>query len=128
MQPVPDVYADVLLTYLQVIKQDSVEAAAAIQEIWAGYGSRAALRATLVVTLLKMEIQQKRYLTDSSIQSSLLIDYPKAVHLLERAITSCLRAWDIPYVEPLALNLSYPTDTCVESASPAPCDPSDFGH
>jgi hypothetical protein len=90
---VSDVYDDVVSTYISVIKQDSLEAAAAVEEILVSYGSRAALRATLVMTLLKAEAQNNHSVENLSVRRELLNDFPEALPLLERAVACWLLDW-----------------------------------
>ena len=98
MEPASDMYEDVARVYIQVIRQDSPEAATAVEEIQIRAGSRAALRATHILTMLKMEIKQNRYMPNLSMYSYILNDYPDALPLLEHAIDCCLEAWGIQNV------------------------------
>ena len=92
-------YDDVVSTYIHVLEHDSPEAAAVIAQILAIHGSRAALRATLVITLLKMEVEKNHSVENLDVQMHLIKDFPEALPLLERAITFCLQAWGIAYLE-----------------------------
>lgn len=87
-------YDDVVSVYIKGIKRESPEAAAAIEEIVSLCGSRAALRATLVITLLKIEVQKAHSVENIDVQIHLLKDFPEARPLLERAITYCVEAWE----------------------------------
>ena len=69
-------YDEVVSTYIRVLKHDSPEAAAAIAQILSIHGSRAALRATLVITLLKMEVEKNHSVENLSIQMQLMKDFP----------------------------------------------------
>ena len=93
MESGPDLN-EVVTTYIEVIKQDSPEAAAAIEEILVICGLRAALRATLVVTLSKMEYLENHAIQNVSSRSDLIQEFPEARPVLERALTSCLLAWE----------------------------------
>src|SRR5690606_28075753 len=88
---------------IRMIKQDSLEAGAAIDQIRATFGARAALRTTLVITLLKMEVKEKYHIPDLSIYSYIMEDYPDAVLLLQQAILYCCHAWSILDAEHLHL-------------------------
>lgn len=109
MEAASGLYDDVVSTYVRMLKQDSPEAAAAIEEILALCGTRAALRATLVITLLKMEVQKNHSVMNISSQTYLLKDYPAARPLLERAITCWVQAWSIRQAEALGLGNENPT-------------------
>jgi len=84
-------YREVVATYIRVLRQDSVEAADAIEQILSLCGARAALRATLVMTILKMEVQQHQAISDISVHAYMLRDNPEALPLLEIAISCWLR-------------------------------------
>lgn len=99
VNPTPDLYEDVVVLYIRVIKQDSMVAGAAIEQIHAIFGARAALRATLVITLLKMEAKENYYVPDLSIYDYIMEDYLEALLLLEEAIIHCCRAWGIHKME-----------------------------
>jgi hypothetical protein len=86
-----DLYKDVVAVYIRVIQQDSPEAAAAVQQIQATCDSRAALRATLAITLLKMEVQRNQAPSDVSLYTYMFEDYPEALPLVELAIRCWLR-------------------------------------
>jgi len=108
MKPIPDLYEDIAEVYIRMIKQDSLEAGAAIKQIHATFGARAALRATLVITLLKMEVKENYHIPDLSIYGYIIEDYPDAVLLLQQAIMHCCRAWNILDVEYIHLQHSKP--------------------
>ena len=88
-------YEDVVSVYLRLIKQESPQAAAAIKEILITCDSRAALRATLVITLLKIEVQEHHAIPDTMIYSDMLRGYPQALPLVELAIKHWLHDWSI---------------------------------
>jgi hypothetical protein len=115
MESSSGLYDDVVTVYLSMFKQDSPEAAAAIEEILSICGSRAALRATLVITLLKMEVQKNHSVENISIQTHLIKDFPEALPLLERAITCWVHAWGIRHEELLGLINGNPTSADRES-------------
>ena len=110
-------YDDVVSTYIRVLEHDSPEAAAAIAQIISIYGSRAALRATLVITLLKMEVEKNHSVENHDVEIELISDFPEALPLLERAIAFCLRAWGIAYVESTELERWQPGNVDSESTS-----------
>ena len=101
-------YDEVVSTYIRVLKSDSPEAAIAIEELLSIYGSRAALRATLVITLLKMEAEKNHSVEAVTIQIHLIKDFPEARPLLERAIAFCLQAWGVRYGSPQSSKLEIP--------------------
>lgn len=99
METSSDLYADVVATYLQVIRQYSPLAAAAVDEILSTCGSRAALRATLVLTMVKMEVQKRPADQNIRLHMYLIRDFPAALPLLERAITAFLQARTVAALE-----------------------------
>ena len=123
MEPASDQYADVVATYIEMIRRDSGEAAAAIEMILARFGSRTALRATLVITLVKMEVRKNRSIQDISAHSYLVKDFPEAWPLLEQAISYCLIAWGVPGAAPLDLLGATPTSADEEASASAPEPP-----
>ena len=104
-----DPYDQVVATYIHLLRQDSPEAAATIEEILAVYGSRAALRATLVITLLKMDALKTHSVEDISIHNYVIKDFPEARPLLEHAVVSWLHDWGIRQTEALGLANQNPT-------------------
>jgi len=88
---------DVALIYIRLVRKESPDAATVIEQIYVYFGPRPALRAALIITLLKPEIQQQSLL-DTGIYTYLLLDFPEAVPWLEQAITCCLQAWGIPKI------------------------------
>lgn len=99
MEPDSELYEDVVRVYIQVIRHDSPQAAAIVESIQSLSGWRAALRATHILTLLKLEIKQHRYFPDLTMYAHIFNAYPEALSLLEEAIHHCLKAWDIPNVD-----------------------------
>ena len=104
MKPIPDLYEDIAEVYIRMIEHDSLEAGAAIEQIHSTFGARAALRATLVITLLKMEVKENYHIPDLSIYGYIMEDYPEAVLLLEQAIMHCCRAWNVANVGHIRLH------------------------
>ncbi len=74
-------YEDVVLVYIRLIRQVSEAAAAAIEQIQTDFGSHAALRAALIITIMKMEVQQNHWLPNISLYGDLLGDYPDALRV-----------------------------------------------
>lgn len=95
MERAPALYEDIANLYIRVIKRDSPEAGAALEQIHATFGARAALRATLVLTVLKMEVKENYHLPDPTIFNDIFAQYPEAVLLLRQAVGHCLAAWGI---------------------------------
>jgi len=123
MEPASDQYAEVVSTYIEMIRRDSGEAAAAIEMILARFGARATLRATLVITLIKMEVQKNRAIEDISAHSYLVKDFPKAWPLLQQAISYCLIAWKVPGAASVDLLGATPTSADEEAPASAPEPP-----
>lgn len=85
MGTVPD-YGEVVSLYIRLISEDSPTAAHAIEQIRITCDARAALRATLVMTLVKIEAQRHQPIPDVSVYAYMLVDYPQALPLLALAI------------------------------------------
>ena len=98
MKPGSDLYEDVAQVYARLVEHECPDAATAIRQIHSTAGSHAALRAALVIKLLKMEIQQNHYLPNLRIYAYLFEDYSAVAGLLEQAIGCCLQSWGIPDV------------------------------
>jgi hypothetical protein len=118
MESRSDVYNDVVATYIHVLKQDSSDAAAAIEEILSSSGSHAALRATLVITLLKMEVQKKNSVENITSETHLIKAFPEALPLLEQAIACWIQAWSVSHAVPLGLTNGNHT-SAKEEATPS---------
>jgi len=99
MKTPSDLFEDVALVYIRLVSQESQEAAVAIEEIQAAFGSRAALRAALIITILKIEVQQNHWLPNIGLYAYLLADYPDALPLTEVAMRCCLQKWGISVAE-----------------------------
>ncbi len=123
MGPSSDYY-DIVVVYIRTIKRESPAAAAAVEEILATYGSRAALRATLVITLLKMEVQKNHSVENISVPMHLVKDFPEVLPLLEQAITCYLQARSRLSEEPSEQAEENPADDAGEPSSSAPEVPS----
>ena len=112
-----DRYKDLLLAYITLIEQDSQQAAEAIEQIYATFGGQAALRAALIITILRMEIRQNQWVPDISFHADLIRDYPEVLPLLEYAMGCCLQAWGIHDLELAHLKMSNPTGAEVLTGS-----------
>ena len=123
MDSASDPYADVVATYIEVIRRDSSEAAIAIETILARFGSRTTLRATLVITLVKMEVQKNRGIEDISAHSYLVKNFPEAWPLLQQAISYCLIAWGVPGAALVDLLDATPPSADEEASASAPEPP-----
>lgn len=95
MQVLQDSYQDVARIYIAMIKKYNLEAGRTIEQIHATVGARAAVLATLVVTLPRMEIDDNYQNHDRSIYAVLVKDYPDALPLLNHAI-ECCSTWTVP--------------------------------
>ncbi len=93
METASDLYEDVALVYTRLIRQDSQTAADAIEQINLIFGAHAALRAALIITIMKMEVQQNDWIPNINLYGDLLADYPDALELTKYAITCCLQHW-----------------------------------
>ncbi len=87
------------LVGIRSIRQVSQEAAAAIELIYAAFGSHAALRAGLMIMKLKREVQQTGWTPNFERYASLLEDYPNALPLAKYAVTCWLQGWGIASAE-----------------------------
>ncbi len=96
MNPASDPQEDVALAYIRLVRLEYPDSAAIIEQIHIRFGSPAALRAALTITLLSEEIQHYHSMPDIRMYTSLLKDYRDAIPLLERAITVCLEGCGIP--------------------------------
>ena len=94
-----DRYEDATFVYTRLVRQESRSAAAAIERILAEFGAHAALRAALIITIMKMEVRQNHWLPSIKLFNDLLQDYPEALPLTKYAITCCLQQWAVPIVE-----------------------------
>ncbi len=95
----PNDKANVVVIYIRLVRQDSIQAAAAIEQIYATIGAKAALRAALIIMIFKMEVKQNHWMPDMNSYAYLIRDFRQAIPLLERAMTCCLQAWDIHDIE-----------------------------
>jgi hypothetical protein len=91
----PDLYEDVTQVYLRLIRKDSPHAAVHIAEIIPLCGAAAALRAAVILAVIKIEVRQDRWIPGKSIYASLIEDHPAAIPALEAAIICCLQAWGV---------------------------------
>lgn len=99
METVFDLYEDTALVYTRLIRQENQEAAGAIELIHSAFGSHAALRAALIITIMKIEVQQNHWIPNIGLYAALLEDYPDALPLTKYAMTGCLHTWAVPVVE-----------------------------
>lgn len=96
MESASDPNEDVALAYLRLVQLESPDAADIIKQIRVRFGTPAALRAALTITLLSEEVRYSQAMPDIRMYTSLLKDYRDAIPLLERAITLCLERFSIP--------------------------------
>lgn len=90
---------DATLVYIRLVRQESQEAATAIEKIYVAFGSHAALRAAVMITILKMEIQQNHWLPYFDLYTHLFEGCPDAVPLTKYAAVCCLQEWNVAEVE-----------------------------
>jgi hypothetical protein len=93
MKTASDPFEDAALVYIRLVERISREAAADIEQIRAEFGSHAALRAALIIMILKMEVQQNQWVPHFSLYTHLIGDYPEALPLAKRAMQRCLDTW-----------------------------------
>jgi hypothetical protein len=110
-------YDDVVSLYIGLISQDSPQAGAAIEQIQTTIGTAAALRAALIITVLRMEVQQKYWIPDIQVYATLIQDYPQAVPLLEFAIGCCFQVWGVNESELALLKMRDGSKSGTESES-----------
>ena len=90
---------DATLVYIQLVRKDSPEAAAAIEKIYVAFGSHAALRAAVTITILKIEVQQNHWLPYFDLYAHLFEGCSEALPLTKYAAACCLQQWDVAGVE-----------------------------
>lgn len=111
---------DVLIVYIKLVRQESVHAAAALEQIYVAIGAQAALRAALIITIFRMEVKQNHWIPDMRVYAYLIQDYPEAVPLLEYAIGCCLQAWGIHDLGLIHLKINDPADWDGQARAAAP--------
>ncbi|MEO8392199.1 MAG: hypothetical protein ABI700_04325 [Chloroflexota bacterium] len=109
---------DVALVYIRLVRKESPDAATVIEQIYVHFGPRPALRAALIITLLKHEIQQQS-LPDTEMYTYLLQNFPEAFPWLEQAITCCLQAWGIPQIGKSGRGKGQPTQETQSDVLPS---------
>ncbi|MEO8397870.1 MAG: hypothetical protein ABI700_33060 [Chloroflexota bacterium] len=90
---------DIALVYIRLVEQESREAAGALELIRDAFGARAALRAAVMITILKMEVRQNHWIPFFRFYADLLKDYPAALPLTKYAALCCLQKWDADGLE-----------------------------
>ena len=95
MEPASDLYEEVALAYIRLVRLESEDAAAAIEQIHTEFGSHAALRAALIIRLVKVEVQQNHWIPKIGVYTHLLEDYPGALPLAKHAMDCCLQSWSV---------------------------------
>lgn len=97
-----DSFEKTVFVYIRLVRDISPEAADSIELILTTYGSRAALRAALLVTILKIEVQQNHWIPNLALYAHLFVDYPDALPLAKYAMLCCLQRWDVAVLETVA--------------------------
>lgn len=110
-------YEEVVSAYIGLVRQESVQAAVALERIHVKVGARAALRSALIITIFRMELKQKQWIPDMSVYAYLIRDYPQAVPLLEYAMGCCLQVWGIGDLQLAHLTMSDPANSGAQAAS-----------
>ncbi len=93
METSSDRYNAATLIYTRLVRQESQEAAAAIELIHTAFGSHAALHAAVMITILKMEVLQNHWIPNIGVYAYLLADYPDAFPLTRYAALCCFRTF-----------------------------------
>ncbi len=65
---------DVALVYLRLVRQESADAADLIEQIYVHFNAHAALRAALIITLLKKEIEHYHTIPEIGMYTYLLVN------------------------------------------------------
>lgn len=99
METVGDPYEDVALVYTGRVRRESQDAAIVIEQIHDAFGSHAALRAALIITILKMDVQQNHWMPYYGLYAHLLEDCPDAGQLTMYAAVCCLQNWGVSGIE-----------------------------
>jgi hypothetical protein len=86
---------DVTQVYIRLVRKESQDAAAVLEQIQTRFGAPAALRAALIITLLKQEIHHFHDLPSIEKYTHLLKDYTEAIPLLNEAIHFCIDTWNV---------------------------------
>jgi hypothetical protein len=100
LETAADLYEDIALTYTRLVRRESGDAATAIEQIQAAFGAQAALRAALIITILKMEVQQNDWIPGIGLYAHLLEDYPDVLPLTTHAMRCCLEVWAGSLIKP----------------------------
>ncbi len=93
MNTASTIYDDLVLCYCGLVRQVSPKAADVIEQIDADFGSQAALRTALIITILKTEVQTNDWIPSIDLYDDLLEDFPATMPLAKRAMTCWLRSW-----------------------------------
>jgi hypothetical protein len=94
-----DLYEEVAQVYTLVVERDSKKAAAELRRIQAAAGARPAMRAALIMMVLKHEVEQTHALPNLEGYLYLLREYPEAIVALKQAILACRPAWGLAEVK-----------------------------
>ncbi len=82
--------------YVDIVRNDSPQAAAALERLLDAAGTAALLRATYILSLLKMEVVQNCFMPDLKSYRYMIQEFDDAhTALFEQAIEGCLRAWGV---------------------------------
>ena len=84
---------DVTVVYKRLVRRESEDAATIIEQIHDQFGTHIALRAALIILLLKEEMLHYQAIPEVDMYSYLLKDFPEAVPFVSEAITRCLESW-----------------------------------
>ena len=104
----PPVREGVLKIYIDLVRNESKQAADAVERIYRMLGAEAALRAALAITVFRMEVKQYSRKPDLAVYAYLIQDYPEALPLLESAMEWCLRNWGIRHLDNVHLKIGDP--------------------
>jgi len=99
MSPTSDPYEDAARAYIRLVSNESQEVATVVEQIQATAGAHAALRAVLILVIMKMEVQENHWIPGFNPYIYLFNDYPEVMPLMKRAMACCLEHWGVSIAE-----------------------------
>lgn len=93
MKSSSDLYENVALVYIRLVRKESEAAAATVERIHATFGAHAALRVALIIKILLLDTEQNRLIPNIDNYAHLLEDYPDAIPLAKVAMACCITSW-----------------------------------
>nr|AUN37630.1 hypothetical protein [uncultured bacterium] len=92
---------DVALVYIRLVRKESDDAADVLEQVLRHFGASAALRAALVLILLKHEIRHFHSPDEIDGYTHLIEEFPEVMPFLTEAINFCLKQWTLSENEQL---------------------------